>query len=132
MLVFGGNLAYTAATMKNNDTTTTVQELNDRFFAYSQARGWDAGYEPSFLAKSVIIEAAELLEHFQKSDGESAMRKMQDTESKREVAWEMVDVMYYLLMLARTLNIDITSVASDKLKELATRYPAKTVSKATK
>jgi len=109
--------------MKTTDATTTIKDLSDQFFAYSRARDWDKGYNPSFLAKSIIIEAAELLEHFQKHDGVTAVEKMKDEAAKKAVAWEMVDVMYYLLMLAKTLDIDMVTVTRDKLEELATRYP---------
>lgn len=109
--------------MQNSDATTTIKSLSDHLLNYSKARSWDKGYDPSFLAKSIIIEAAELLEHFQKHDGEAAMQKMTDQTAKREVAWEMVDIMYYLLMLAKTLDIDMVQVTHDKLEELASRYP---------
>lgn len=123
MLLFSDNFAYNAKNMKNTDATTTLKDLSDQLFAYSKARAWDKGYNPSFLAKSIIIEAAELLEHFQKHDGAAAMEKMKDEAARKKVAWEIVDVMYYLLMLARTIDIDLVHVTQDKLEELATRYP---------
>jgi NTP pyrophosphatase (non-canonical NTP hydrolase) len=110
--------------MKNTDASTTIKSLSDQLYLFSRGRNWDKGYNPSFLTKSIIIEAAELLEHFQKYDGAAAIEKMKDAVAKEKVASEIVDVLYYLLMLAKTLDIDMTRATQDKLVELATRYPA--------
>jgi dCTP diphosphatase len=107
-----------------DDAQTTITALSDILFNFSKERSWDKGYDPSFLSKSIIIEAAELLEHFQKSDSKEAYLKMRDPSMRQAVAWEMADVVYYLLMLARILDIDISTSVHEKLANLASRYPA--------
>ncbi len=113
--------------MKIDDSDTTIKDLTDLYYAFSKERNWEEGYNPSFLTKSIIIEAAELLEHFQKSDGKASMDKMQDPQAKQAVAWEMVDVLYYLLMLSRILEIDVVQSSKEKLENLASRYTAKRI-----
>lgn len=112
--------------MRQNDDSITIQQLSDIFYRFSEDRKWTDGYNPSFLSKSIIIEAAELLEHFQKEDGELAILKLKDAKTRKEVTQEMVDVLYYLMMLFRVLGIDISAATDNKLKELSKRYPAKT------
>jgi dCTP diphosphatase len=111
--------------MGRGDAKTTIQQLSDFFYAYSVERGWEAGYNPSFLAKSIVIEAAELLELFQKDDSKLAVTKLKDAKIKQDVSYEIVDILYYLLMLAKIGDIDITHATQEKLKELAKRYPPK-------
>lgn len=124
VLVVSRHIISYSAIMHIDNATTTLKEISDHFYEYSKARGWEKGYDPSFLSKSIIIESAELLEHFQKHDGESALLKMQDANAKKEVTWEMVDILYYLLMLAKILDVDMVVASREKLEELATRYPA--------
>ncbi len=111
--------------MRQSDESITIQQLSDIFYRFSEDRNWTIGYNPSFLSKSIVIEAAELLEHFQKEDGELAKRKLKDIKIKKEVTDEMVDVLYYLMMLFRILEIDIAAASDAKLAELSKRYPTK-------
>lgn len=108
------------------DTSVTIEELKKIMFKFSQEREWDRHYAPSILAKSIIIEAAELLELFQWEDSIGSIEKM---SKKREVAFEMVDILYYLLMLAKIMRIDVVSNFFLKLKELEKKYPKKTYEK---
>ncbi len=105
------------------DKNSTIQELRNLLMSFSQERNWEKNYHPNHLAVSLIIEAAELLEEFQWKNDSQAYEKINKTSEKKRVAFEMVDVLYYLLMLANVMQIDLTEYIHLKLKNLESRYP---------
>ena len=76
-----------------------MEELMDELIRFQKERDWKKFHTPENLAKSISIEAAELLEHFQ-------WDKEYDVD---EVAEELADVLIYSLYLADSLNLDIKS-----------------------
>ena len=78
---------------------------------------------PSDLAKSIVIESVELLEHFQWDD--TLRNRWNRIESKNmEDIWkEMWDIVSYIFKFCREMNIDIAKVTSDKIKENEKKYP---------
>ncbi|PDW03706.1 nucleotide pyrophosphohydrolase [Candidatus Viridilinea mediisalina] len=90
----------------------TIQELTDQINQFVAAKGW---YDPNTrfpqtprnIATSVVVEAAELLEHFQFSD---------QAQDKAALAGELADVANYLFQLAYLLEIDLEQAIQAKLK----------------
>ena len=76
-------------------------------------RDWSQFHSPENLAKSISIEAAELLECFQWSSEAGHDR----------VVEELADVLTYCLMLADKLDVDPLAIVSEKLAETALKYP---------
>jgi 8-oxo-dGTP diphosphatase len=98
-----------------------LHELEERMHAFVRSKGW---YEsdskkpqiPRNLAASLVIEAAEVLEHFQ--------WRAQPAD-KNDLAGELADVALYLLQLASISDIDLEQAILDKLEENQTReWPA--------
>lgn len=88
-----------------------------RLWEFSQQRDWGQFHTPENLAKSISIEAAELLECFQWSmDG-------QPTSAVEEVRDELADVMTYCLYLAMSLDLDPEKIILDKLDVTERKYP---------
>ncbi len=87
---------------------------------FVQERDWEQFHSPRNLALSVMIEAAELGEHFQWSaDGNPT-----PGEAEREaISLEMADVLLYLLRLADRLDIDLLQAGAQKLELNALKYP---------
>lgn len=81
--------------------------------AFVEEREWAQFHSPSNLAKSISIEAAELLECFQWSD---------DAERERVEA-ELADVLTYCLLLADRLHVDPDSIVLAKLEQTKRKYP---------
>ena len=81
--------------------------------AFVAERDWDQFHSPSNLAKSISIEAGELLECFQWSDAG-------DTE---ETVAELADVLTYCLLLADKLGVDASDIVLAKLEETKKKYP---------
>lgn len=78
-----------------------------------EERDWDQFHTLENLAKSISIEASELLEHYQ-----------WDTKANpTEVVQELADVLTYCLLLARKLDLDPTEIVLEKLRETEKKYP---------
>lgn len=81
---------------------------------FNRERDWDQFHSPDNLAKSIAIEAAELLEHFQWSP------QCSDPVGVEE---ERVDVLTYCLLLADRLGLDPIDVVRTKLARTRIKYP---------
>ncbi|MBF1737101.1 MAG: nucleotide pyrophosphohydrolase [Trueperella pyogenes] len=84
-----------------------------RLRAFSEERDWDQFHTPENLAKSISIEAAELLECFQWSpDG--------DLQAVKE---ELADVLTYCYFLAMKVGLEPDQIVLEKLAVTARKYP---------
>lgn len=81
--------------------------------AFVAEREWSQFHSPANLAKSILIEAAELLEHFQ----------WNDDFDRDEVLDELADVMTYGILLADHLNANVSEIVSSKLAKTRAKYP---------
>jgi dCTP diphosphatase len=104
---------------------TQIQILIQDLFIHLAARGWDKP-NPTSLAKSIIIEAAELLEHFQWSDFDIDTIK-NDKMKLQKIEEELADVMIYCLELAKILDLDPEVIIRQKIQSTAQKYPAEQV-----
>ncbi|WP_210481543.1 nucleotide pyrophosphohydrolase [Naasia sp. SYSU D00948] len=82
--------------------------------AFVAERDWAQFHTPENLAKSIAIEAGELLECFQWSG---------DVESRR-VQEELADVLTYCMLLAERLGVDPEQIVLEKLATTRQKYPA--------
>ncbi|MGH3474589.1 MAG: nucleotide pyrophosphohydrolase [Aeromicrobium sp.] len=82
--------------------------------AFVEEREWAQFHSPDNLAKSVSIEAAELLECFQWND-QAATERVQE---------ELADVLTYCFLLADRLGLDPERIVLDKLAVSRSKYPA--------
>ena len=90
------------------------QETIDRIRKFTEDRDWDQFHTPSNLAKSIVIEAAELLECFQWSDTEF------DLQSVKE---ELADVLVYSQNLLDKLGLDADEIVNMKMSQNEAKYP---------
>lgn len=84
-----------------------LEELQNRINKFVKERDWNKFHTPENLAKSISIEASELLECFQWS-GEANIEDVKD---------ELADVMNYCLQMAMVLNVDIIDIINNKLSK---------------
>ena len=80
---------------------------------FNEERDWDQFHSPENLAKSISIEAGELLECFQWSSD----------YNKNNVCEELADVITYCIMLADKLDVSIEDIVLDKLEKTKRKYP---------
>ena len=90
-----------------------MKDVCDELIKFQKERDWKKFHTPENLAKSISIEAAELLEHFQ-------WQKEYDIE---EVGEELADVLIYCFYMADALNLDIREIILDKMEKNAVKYP---------
>ena len=89
------------------------QETIDRIRKFTADRDWEQYHTPANLAKSISIEAGELLECFQWSND----------FDKVHVCEELADVLSYCIMLADKLDVSIEDIVLDKLEKTKAKYP---------
>ena len=90
------------------------QETIDRIRKFTEDRDWDQFHSPANLAKSIVIEAAELLECFQWND------EVYDLQHVKE---EMADVMVYCQNLLDKLGLDADEIINMKMAQNEAKYP---------
>ena len=85
-----------------------------RILKFSEDRDWDQFHSPANLAKSISIEANELLECFQWSD---------DNYDINEVKEELADVMVYCVDMLDKLGLDADEIIHAKMDKNEAKYP---------
>lgn len=85
-------------------------------------RDWDQFHSPKNLSMALIVEAAELVEHFQWLTEEQSCSL--PPEKLAEVELELADIQIYLISLAHKLGLDLVAAAEKKLVLNAQKYPA--------
>lgn len=96
-----------------DETLTRIRE-------FVRERDWTRFHTPAGLAKSISIEAAELLEHFQWDE----TRTVEDVAVDAEVRDELADVLTYCLLFADYMNWDIDEIVQTKLEKSAAKHRA--------
>lgn len=90
------------------------KETIDRIRKFTEDRDWDQFHSPANLAKSISIEASELLECFQWSDTDY------DLEHVKE---ELADVIVYCQDMLDKLGLDVDEIVMDKMSKNEAKYP---------
>lgn len=104
---------------------TELLMLRDKLRAFAAARDWDQFHSPKNLSMALIVEVAELMEHFQWLTEAQSGNLAQ--EKKAVVAEELADILLYLVRLADKLGVDLSDAALHKLEKNAVKYPAEQV-----
>jgi len=98
-----------------------LEALRDRLRVFVAERDWAQFHSPKNLAMAMIVEAAELVEHFQwLTEAQSADLPQ---EKRTEVEQEIADTFIYLLRLADVLGLDLIDAAQRKMDINARKYP---------
>ena len=90
------------------------QETIDRIRRFSEDRDWEQFHSPENLAKSIVIEAAELLECFQWSGTEYNLQHVKE---------ELADVIVYTQDLLDKLGLDADEIVNMKMEQNEKKYP---------
>lgn len=91
-----------------------LAHVTARLRALVNDRDWSQFHSPANLAKSISIESAELLEHFQWDDSATA---------GEEAQFELADVLIYCLHMCNALQIDPVELMERKLDQVEAKYP---------
>lgn len=98
-----------------------IEELQKRIIAFRDARDWKQFHNPKDVAISLVLEAGELLEHFQWKTPDEIQKHIET--HKDEVSDELIDVLYWVLLLANDLDVDIEKEFARKMKKNDAKYP---------
>ena len=90
-----------------------MDRLTQAFREFNEERDWDQFHSPENLAKSISIEAGELLECFQ----------WDNNFDKEHLCEELADVLSYCIMLADRIDVDIEEIVLNKLEKTKRKYP---------
>lgn len=90
-----------------------LRDLQAKLIEFTRERDWAQFHSPENLAKSISIEAAELLECFQWSPSAQSER----------VTDELADVLTYCFLLAQKMQIDPVEAVAEKLEVTRAKYP---------
>jgi dCTP diphosphatase len=90
-----------------------MKELETKIVKFAEDRDWLQFNTPENLAKSISIEAGELLECFQWTD----------KYDKDELKYEIADVMNYCILLCHQIDVDPKQIILDKMDISAKKYP---------
>lgn len=100
----------------------SLADLSAAVCEFAEQRDWDQFHTPKNLAMALIVEAAELVEHFQWLNQQDSCSL--DPEQHEAVAMEMADVLIYLVRMAERLDINLLKAAEKKIKLNGKKYPA--------
>ncbi|MFA6000280.1 MAG: nucleotide pyrophosphohydrolase [Candidatus Paceibacterota bacterium] len=100
-----------------------MKKLTEKIVKFRDARNWKQFHNPKDCAISLSLEASEVLEHFQWKSKEEIGEYLK--KNKKEIADELADVLYWVLLMSHDLGIDIKKASETKLKENAKKYPIK-------
>ena len=103
-------------------TFNSLIELRDGLRQFAAARGWRKYHSPKNLAMAMIVEAAELVEHFQWLTEEES--RALPAEHLAAVRDEVADTLIYLVELADVLDIDLLAAAGEKMQKNAVKDPS--------
>ncbi len=90
-----------------------IDQILCKILEFRNQRDWKQFHTTENLAKSISIEAAELLEHFQWGD------PIDEDQLKDELA----DVLIYSFLLAESIDADIEKIILDKIERNKSRFP---------
>ncbi|MEI6438381.1 MAG: nucleotide pyrophosphohydrolase [Candidatus Omnitrophota bacterium] len=98
-----------------------IKDITQKMMQFREERDWKQFHNHKDVALSLVLEAAEVLEHFQWKSPEEVVRYGQ--ENKEVLGDELADVAWYLFELAHDLGIDLPQAIERKTAKNAAKYP---------
>ena len=98
-----------------------MKMLRDMLREFNSERDWEQFHSPKNLAMALMVETAELLEHFQWLTQEQSHHV--SSAKQEEIKEEIGDILIYLVNLADKLGIDPLEAAKTKIDKNRKKYP---------
>lgn len=102
-----------------------LEEHTQRIREFCEARDWGRYTNPKDIALSLVLEAAEVLEHFQWIN--EAEMDAHTKKHKNDIAEEVADTYYWILLLCDRMGIDLAAAFRAKMTQNEAKYPAEKV-----
>lgn len=98
-----------------------LEQMMQAAVDFRDERDWKQFHSPKELGIGLSTEANEFLEHMRFRSGEELMEYVQT--HKDEIADELADVLFFLLLISHDLGIDLVQAQKNKLQKTAEKYP---------
>lgn len=98
-----------------------VKSLTRRIIDFRDARDWKQFHNPKDVSLSLVLEASEVMEHFQWKNKEEMDKYIID--AKEDISDEIADVLYWVLLLSHDLKIDPLKALDKKISKNEAKYP---------
>ena len=98
-----------------------INKITKKIIQFRDERDWMQFHDPKNMAVSIILEASELLEHFQWKTKEEVRKYV--TQNKAEIKDEIADIALYLFELSDNLGINLIGAMEHKFVKNEMKYP---------
>lgn len=98
-----------------------ISDLQKRVVAFRDARDWGQFHNPKDMAVSLILEASEFLEHFQWKSSDEVKNHL--SKKHDDVSDELADVLYWILLIANDMKINLPRAFERKMARNEKKYP---------
>lgn len=99
----------------------SIKDITEKIIAFRNERDWKQFHNPKDVALSLVLEATEVLEHFQWKNKEEVEKHIID--HKEDIGEELADVFNWVLIMCHDLDIDIIEASEKKIKKNEEKYP---------
>lgn len=103
------------------EQNASLAELVLRITAFRDARDWKQFHNPKDMALSLVLEAAEVMEHFQWKNQKEMEEHLQS--HKTEIGDELADVLYWVILMSHDFNINVLEALAEKMRKNEEKYP---------
>lgn len=98
-----------------------VNEIVKKIINFRDARDWKQFHNPKDVSLSLVLEAGEVMEHFQWKDKKEIEEYIKT--NKDDIGEELADVLYWILLMGHDLDIDVFYALDKKIKKNEEKYP---------
>jgi len=98
-----------------------VNEIIKKIISFRDARDWKQFHNPKDVSLSLVLEAGEVMEHFQWKDKKEIEEYIK--KNKNDIGEELADVLYWILLMGHDLDIDVFDALDKKIKKNEEKYP---------
>ncbi len=102
-----------------------IKKLTEKIIKFRDARDWKQFHNPKDSAIALLSEATEVLDLFKWRNSKEL--ETYAKEKKKEIGDELSDVLYWVILMAYDLNIDLPKAYEEKMKENEKKYPIEKV-----
>jgi NTP pyrophosphatase (non-canonical NTP hydrolase) len=98
-----------------------IGSLQRRIIDFRNKRDWKQFHNPKDIALSLVLEATEVLEHFQWKNDKEVQEHV--IKHKADIGEELADVLYWVLLMSHDLDINIADALERKIDKNEQKYP---------
>lgn len=98
-----------------------IENFTKRIITFRDAREWKQFHNPKDCALSLVLEASEVMEHFQWKNTEEV--KSYINSHREDIGDELADVFYWVLLMSHDMDIDLLGALDRKMKKNEKKYP---------